>query len=261
MSSWKDMTHCNLGINAHVKKSQFMKKLLIHVHCRRNKAEKKKSCKPEDKHMSSAAVSLSDSLKIWWIPSHHLWTKSNKEQSNVTQSPSDEHEQYQLGNIPCPCLIELCLAVSCNVGSYKMFPVQRHWDAALPVQEHWERCQSSWNQVMHSCEQCALSLQSLLMRGWVLWTLQWSPKHNQSAATSGFSAHLHPRVLLLARTGLVLAAAWGGTAGTQSLFCQGKGIFIQKKGLCYRAAGCSQALSSAVSILACQSLSFVLLCY
>lgn len=31
----------------------------------KTKQKKKKSCKPEDKHVSIAAVSLNDSLKIW----------------------------------------------------------------------------------------------------------------------------------------------------------------------------------------------------
>lgn len=176
------------------KTSQFTRKLLIHVHCRRNKAEGKKSCKPEDKHMSSAAVSLSDSLKIWWIPSHHLWTKSHKGQRNVTQSPSHEHEQNQLENIPCPCLIELCLAASCNVDSYKMFPAQWHSDTALPCRSTGEGVRTC----AIRCKQCSLfAVPNDKSTGRVLRTLQWSPKHKQSAATSGFSAHLHPSVLVL----------------------------------------------------------------
>lgn len=242
------------------KKSQFMRKLLIHVHCRRNKAGEKKSCKPEDKHMSSAAVSLSDSLKIWWIPSHHLWTKSNKGQRNVTQSPSDEHEQYQLENIPCPCLIELCLAVSCNVDSYKMFPVPWHSDTALPVQELWERCQNLWCQVMQSWELCVLPNDK--SRGWVLWTLQWSPKHKQSGAASAFSAHLHPRVLVLASTGLVLAVAWGSVAGTQSLFCaRGRegNLYAEERALVLGSVAAVRLW--APRILEHQPLSFVHFCY
>lgn len=43
------------------------------------------NCKPEDRHVSIAAVSPNDRLKIQELPSHLLWTRSNKGQRNGTK--------------------------------------------------------------------------------------------------------------------------------------------------------------------------------
>jgi len=49
----------------HTQKKQIQEKATNTSTLWEKQSREKKSCKPEDKHMSAAAVSLNDSLKIW----------------------------------------------------------------------------------------------------------------------------------------------------------------------------------------------------